>query len=124
MWIEEFNFYVLRNSAPDSIIFRLNLYEVAANGMPAENILKSPIIFKTKIKEGVVHLDLRNYNISTTKDFFISLECLDDKMTKEMLAFSGSIIGPSYYKFASFGPWIKSRYEGLDFNVTVSYQKE
>ena len=123
VWIEDFSFYILKNMFNDSISFRLNFYNEGGQGLPGQNILKKPIVFKTKVKEGVVFLDLKQYNITADGDFFISLECLEGKMDKDKLSFSGSISGPSYFKLASFADWIKSPLMGLDFNVTVSYQK-
>jgi hypothetical protein len=123
VWLEDFNFYILKNLSPDSISFRLNFYSVSEDGLPGVNILRTPVVFKTKIKEGIVNLDLRSYNISTRGDFFISLECLEDKMSGDMLSYSGSISGPAYFKPATFAPWVKSPFMGLDFNVTVSYIK-
>lgn len=123
VWIEDFSFYILKNMFNDSISFRLNFYNEDAQGMPGQNILKKPIVFKTRVKEGLVFLDLKQYTITADGDFFISLECLEGKMDKDKLNFSGSISGPSYFKLASFADWIKSPLMGLDFNVTVSYQK-
>jgi hypothetical protein len=33
------------------------------------------------------------------------------------------VMGPAYFKMATFANWVKSPMMGLDFNVTVSYQK-
>ena len=107
----------------DSISLRLNFYKEDALELPGQNMLKKAIVFKTKVKNGVVFLNLKPYNITAEGDFFISLECLENKMDKDMLSFSGSIAGPAYFKLASFDDWLKSPLMGLDFNVTVSYQK-
>jgi hypothetical protein len=123
VWIEDFSCYINQNLFNDSISFRLNFYKDDAQELPGENILKKPIVFKTKVKNGVVFLNLKPYNITAEGDFFISLECLENKMSKDMLSFSGSIAGPAYFKLASFDNWFKSPLMGLDFNVTVSYQK-
>lgn len=56
-------------------------------------------------------------------DFFISLECLSDKVGAGKLTFSASILGPSYIKTAAFANWTKMPVMGIDFNATVSYQK-
>jgi hypothetical protein len=123
VWLEDFNFYLMKNAFADSVTFRLNFYTVSAEGLPQENILKKPVIFKTAVKRGIVKVDLIPHNISITGDFFMSLECLEDNMQKEMLSFSGSISGPSFFKVATFGPWYRPPVMGLDFNVTVSYRK-
>lgn len=123
IWFEKLNFFIIKNEMPDSAIFRLNLYKKNNEGMPGDNILTKPIVFKSKMKNGVVEVDLKRYNVHTNDDFFISLECLSEQMTQENLTFSGSIKGPAYFKISTFSDWEKIGLMGLDFNVTVSYQK-
>lgn len=123
VFLENFNFYIIKNFYSDSLTFRLNFYKEDKEGLPGENILRQPIIFKTKIKEGVVSVNLKNYFINTDDDFFMSLECLEEQIDKEKLCFSGSISGPCYMKPATFMDWAKIPFGGIDFNVTVSYQK-
>lgn len=123
VWIENFNFFISKNDAADSAMFRLNFYKEDKNGMPGENILHQPIVFKTKVERGEVSVDLKKYNINTNDDFFISLECLSDNINSKNLAFSGALLGPSYFKLATFSSWEKIIPMGIDFNVTVTYQK-
>lgn len=123
VFIENFNFYIVKNLYADSLTFRLNFYKEDKDGLPGENILRKSIIFKTKIKEGVVSVNLKNYLINTDDDFFMSLECLEETIDKDKLCFSGSLSGPAYMKVATFMDWMKIPFGGIDFNVTVSYQK-
>jgi hypothetical protein len=123
VWIENFNFFISKNDAADSAMFRLNFYKEDKNGMPGENILRQPIVFKTEVERGEVSVDLKKYNINTNDDFFISLECLSDNINSKNLAFSGALLGPSYFKLATFSSWEKIIPMGIDFNVTVTYQK-
>lgn len=123
VFLENFNFYIVKNLYDDSLTFRLNFYKEDKAGLPGDNILRQPIIFRTKVKEGVVSIDLKNYLINTTGDFFMSIECLEEKIDKEKLCFSGSISGPSFMKVSTFTEWLKIPFGGIDFNVTVSYQK-
>jgi len=123
VFIEDFNFYIIQNKYEDSLIFRLNLYSVNAKNLPGETFLKKPIIFKTTVKQGVVHVDLKPYNITYNDDFFISLECLMDKMESTKFCFAGSSAVPSYVKTSAFMNWYKVRGGGADLNVTVSYLK-
>jgi hypothetical protein len=124
VWIEDFNFYLNKNLIEDSVTFRLNFYKEDKDGMPGENLLSKPIIFKVAKKQtGVVSLNLKMYNLHTKGDFFISMECLSNKVNKDNLTFSGSIMGPAFFKMASFANWEKIGLMGLDFNVTVTYQK-
>ncbi len=129
VFIEDFNFYIIQNKYEDSLVFRLMLYSVNAKNLPGETFLKKPIIFKTAIRQGIVHVDLKNYNIIYNDDFFISLECLMDKMDQTKFCFAGSINVPSYVKTSAFGNWYqpsgngKKAGGGADLNVTVSYLK-
>lgn len=124
VWLEDFNFYLNKNNIDDSVTFRLNFYKEDKDGLPRENLLSKPIIFKIAKKQtGVVNLNLKKYNLHTKGDFFMSMECLSKKVTKDNLTFSGSIMGPAYFKMASFANWEKVALMGLDFNATVTYQK-
>jgi len=123
IWIENFNFFISKNEVKDSAVFRLNFYKEDKDGMPGDNILRQPIVFKTKTTSGIVSVDLKKYNINTDNDFFISLECISDNITSKNLAFSGALFGPAYFKMATFSAWEKIPVMGIDFNVTVTYQK-
>ena len=80
VYIESFNFYIIKNEYEDSLQFRIMFYEVNAWGYPGATFLKKPVTFKTNVKQGEVQIDISNYLISTSKDFFISLECLEEKI--------------------------------------------
>jgi len=123
VYIESFNFYIIKNEYTDSLQFRIMLYEVNAKGYPGETFLKKPILFKTNVKQGEVQVNLKDYLISTTGDFFISLECLEEKMESNKFCFTGSIKVPSYCKTSAFGNWHRVKGGGGDFNVKVSYDK-
>lgn len=123
IWFENFNFYLNKNLLEDSITFRLNLYAVNKEGLPGENILKKPVIFKVYKQTGVITVNLKPYNVYTSDDFFISLECLSNQVNSSNLSFSGAIIGPAYFKMATFATWEKIKLMGLDFNVSASYKK-
>ncbi len=123
VYIESFNFYIIKNEYPDSLQFRIMLYEINAKGFPRETFLKKPIIFKTNVKQGEVQVDLTPYIISTTGDFFISLECLEEKMDSHKFCFAGSIKVPSFVKTSPFAKWIRVKGGGGDFNVKVTYVK-
>lgn len=133
--LEDFSFYVIQNKYEDSLLFRLNFYErisPPANS-PAwmgedwvgPTILKKAIIFKVGIKQGEFTLPLKNYNIQTSNDFYISLECLMDEMEITKFCYSGSTATPSFFKVKAFSTWRKtggrSGGGGADFNVKVSY---
>lgn len=136
--IESFSFYVIMNRYADSLLFRLMLYERIPGKLygkinqkenwVGKTFLKKPIIFKLGIKQGEFTLDLRDYNIYCTGDFFISLECLMDKMEISQFCYAGSVDLPSYFKVKAFSNWhkthgssVRSGGGGGEFNVRVAY---
>jgi hypothetical protein len=123
VYMESFHFYIIKNTYTDSLAFRLMLYEVNEKGYPGTTFLKKPVIFKTNVKEGEVSVDLKGYDISTTGDFFISLECLEDEMESSKFCFAGSIKVPSFFKNATYSRWGKVKGGGGDFNIKVKYKK-
>lgn len=123
VYFESFSFYIIKNDYPDSLKFRAMFYEVGQNGYPGKTFLKKPIIFKTNVKQGEVQVDLKDYSISTIGDFFISLECLEEKMESAKFCFAGSIKVPSFCKASAFSRWGRVKGGGGDFNVKVSYVK-
>lgn len=120
--LESFSFYVIQNKYSDSLKFRLMFYEASEKGYPRyKTIVRKPVIFKMGVKQGEFTLNLKEYNISTSKDFFISLECLMDEMDISKFCYAGSASVPSFVKAAAFDRWYKIRGGGGDFNVKVSY---
>jgi hypothetical protein len=136
--LENFSFFIIQNKYDDSLVFRLNIYERISppKGSPewmgddwvGPTILKKPIIFKVGIKQGEFTLPIKNYNIQTSNDFFISLECLMDEMEITKFCYSGSINVQSFFKVKAFAKWHRTEGRrgspgggGGDFNVKVSY---
>ncbi len=124
VYLESFGFYIIKNTYADSLQFRIMLYGVNEKGYPGNTFLKKPLLFKTNAAQGEVRIDLKDYYISAKKDFFISLECLEEKMEASKFCFTGSIKVPSFVKTTPFAKWIRVKGGGGDFNVKVSYTKE
>jgi hypothetical protein len=124
VFLESFGFYIIKNEYEDSLQFRIMLYEVSGTyGYPGKTFLKKPILFKTNVKQGEVRINLEEYHISTEKDFFISLECLEEKIESTKFCFAGSIKVPSFVKTTPFGKWTRVKGGGGDFNVKVNCAK-
>ena len=122
--LESFAFYVIQNKYSDSLKFRLMFYEASEKKWPRyKTFLRKPIFFKVGIKQGEFILNLKDYNIITSKDFFISLECLMDEIDISKFCYAGSYSTPSFVKVSAFDRWHKTRGGGADFNVKVSYVK-
>jgi hypothetical protein len=123
--IESFSFYIIQNKYSDSLRFRLMLYEASPKKYPRlKTVMKKSIVFKVGIQQGEFTLDLKDYNIVTSKDFFISLECLMNEVDMGKFCFSGSNSTPSFVKSAAFERWRKVKGGGADFNVKVTFVKE
>ncbi|MGZ3918906.1 MAG: carboxypeptidase-like regulatory domain-containing protein [Bacteroidia bacterium] len=137
IFIENFSFYVIQNKYADSLLFRLNFYQrispppnspkIWGENWVGPTLLKRPIIFKLGINQGEFTLPLREYNIHTSGDFFVSLECLMDEMEIKKFCYSGSPGTESFFKIKAFSKWHRtpgrSGGGGADFNVKVSYVK-
>jgi len=136
IFIENFSFYVIQNKYEDSLLFRLNFYQRISPpaGSPkywgdnwvGPTILKRPILFKVAIKNGEFTLPLHEYNIHTSGDFFVSLECLMDEMEIKKFCYAGSPGVESFFKIKAFSKWHRTPGRaggGADFNVKVSYVK-
>lgn len=121
--VVDFQFFVIKNILTDSLVFRLNFYS-SNEFLPTKNILKNSIIFKTSVKQGEVSLDLSKYDIKAYDDFFVSLECLMEKVDISEFCFAGQNSEPSYIREDVFKKWKKMRGGGAAFNVSVLYQKK
>ncbi len=121
--VKNFSFYIIKNNLTDTLSFRLNFYS-SNQFYPSRNILKKPIIFKTIAKEGEVTIDLSEYNIFAYDDFYVSMECLMEKVSIADFCFAGEIKEPSYVRENAFRKWKKIRGGGAAFNVTVLYAKD
>lgn len=121
--VKDFSFYIIKNTINDTLTFRLNFYS-SNQYYPTRNILKKPIIFKTVIKQGEFKLDLMDYNIIAYDDFYVSLECLMDKVSINDFCFAGENSEPSYVRENAIHKWKKIRGGGAAFNVTVLYSKK
>jgi len=122
--LESFSFYIIQNKYADSLTFRLMIYEAADTKWQYPStrpFMKKPIIFKVGQKQGEFVLNIKDYDVSTAKDFYVSLECLMDEMEITKFCYAGSISSPSFVKPAAFSKWTQVRGGGPDFNVKVSY---
>jgi len=122
--MESFSFYIIQNKYADSLTFRLMFYEAADTKWQYPStrpFMKKPIIFKVGQKDGEFVLNIKNYNVSTSKDFYVSLECLMDEMDITKFCYAGSYSTPSFVKVAAFSKWTQLRGGGPDFNIKVSF---
>lgn len=120
--IESFSFYIIQNKYSDSLRFRLMFYEASEKKWPRlHTFLRKPVFFKVGQANGEFTLDLKEMNITTTHDFFISLECLSSEVDISKFCYAGSYNSPSFVRPAYFSRWYKGKGGGADLNVKVSY---
>ena len=106
----------------DSMKLRLNFYNLK-KGRPDKKLPISDIIFETKeLQKGRFDLDLREYNIIMTDDFYVSIECLENLDSVSHLAFCASVLnGPIVGKLKDDADWTKVGAFGIGFSVKVKY---
>jgi hypothetical protein len=73
--LEDMSFNVIA-SISDSILVRVNIYEIGRGGLPGKNISNHNILHIIKRKRGRVTIDLSPYNIVVKDHFIASLELL------------------------------------------------
>ena len=104
----------------DSIKFRVNFYSIK-DGLPHKQLMQKNIIVSSTIKQGVLEIDLEEYNIMVEDDFAITLEWIEDFGNKRLL-FSMQFLGSkTVYRYTSQGRWEKYNFVGPGFNVTIGY---
>jgi hypothetical protein len=98
--------------------FRINIYNLK-KGLPHENILIENIIVTSTIKSGLMIIDLSEYHIMVTHDFFISIELIE-QLGAGGLRFLADYDGiPVITRAASQGKWNKQGSLSFGFSVLV-----
>ena len=117
--IENFNAIVDYNNY-GNFKFRINFYDLK-NGLPDNSILQENIIANSKIKKGKLTIDLRDYNITVNKDFFVSIELIEglgEGGLHFLADYSGS---PVITRSASQGKWNKLEDLSFGFSLKCKY---
>ena len=106
----------------DSLVFRFNVYDMDAKGCPSKNILTQMILIEPISKTGLVELNVDKYNIYTSSDVFIAIECVKDLGDNKGLFFSSQLLGGgSYFRKASQDKWEKVPTVGIGLSALVEY---
>ena len=117
-YIDGIQFSVVENIYPE-VRFRVNVYS-SDYRFPDENILKENIFITLKQSEGLISVDLKEYDILVDDDVFISLEWIDEDLGSEGLWFSAGVFGKSIYaRSTSQAEWKKQRGLSLGMSVTL-----
>jgi carboxypeptidase-like protein len=123
VYVEALHFYIAQNDF-DSVLLRLHIRKII-DDIPAEEMLTENILIPVSIASGWVDVDLKNYDLSYTQNFAITLEWLQAWGRNEMpnLLLSMSIIkGTIYSKIASEADWViyKNKSPGMYLDVLES----
>ena len=121
-YLRKLSFQINKNSLNKLPVFRLNIYHLGKDGLPAENILKQNIILEPTNVPGLVELDLKPYLIFVSEDVVISLEWIKDLGDSKGLYFSSKMIGSAtYFRSTSQDQWHKVGPVGVGLFVEVGY---
>jgi hypothetical protein len=107
-WLKEVIIPIIK-SPFDSIQLRLNIYAFEDN-LPTKKILNRNLIFVAKKtnKPYKIIIDVSNYDIVTTDDFFVSIEWIKDLGNNKLIQFPMLLKGEkSFFKPSSFSNWEK-----------------
>ena len=118
-FIESFNAMVAYNKYKE-FKFRINFYGVK-KGLPDKNLLQENIIVTSKIKNGLLSIDLSDYNIVVYEDFFVSIELIEglgEGGLRFMADYEGS---PIITRAVSQGKWNKKSDLSFGFNLTTQF---
>jgi len=120
-YITKFHANVTSNTG-EKMKFRLNFYNIE-KGFPKEKLIKKNIIFSIDAKEGNFTLDLSEYNIVVEKDFYLTMELIENQGNKENeVFFSAGLMGnATVTRLASQAEWKKLGSIGIGFSLTTEY---
>jgi len=120
-YITKFHANVTSNTG-EKMKFRLNFYNIE-KGLPKEKLIKKNVIFSIDAKEGNFTLDLSEYNIVVEKDFYLTMELVENQGNKENeVFFSAGIMGnKTVTRLTSQAEWKKLGSIGIGFSLTTEY---
>ena len=117
--LESFNFHINENQYKP-LVFRVNIYSLK-NGEPHKSLVYENIIVNTSLRNGMMRIDLREYNVWVDDDFYIGLEWIQDLGNKSLLFSADRLTGVIVNRQTSQGNWNKVKGLGLGFHVEVKY---
>mgnify|MGYP001563834449 FL=1 len=117
--LESFNFNINENQYKP-LVFRVNIYSLK-NGLPHRSLVYENIIVNSSLRNGMMRIDLRDYNIWVEEDFYIGLEWIQDLGNKSLLFSADRLTGSIVNRQTSQGSWNTVKGLGLGFHVEVKY---
>lgn len=115
--IQKVNLYCSMD-CKDEVLFRINISDGKVDG-PDNSLLKKPMIFRYRFKQGDNFFDLSEYNVEVSKDFFLSYELISLPKGSRGPQFGTSIFGSkSLFRYTSQASWSKFP-ANISFSTTV-----
>ncbi|MEM9076455.1 MAG: carboxypeptidase-like regulatory domain-containing protein [Bacteroidota bacterium] len=112
------------SSTSDSVLIRINIYNVDSFGMPGKNLNTSNenILYTIKKGQRFADLDLRPFSLFTEDDFIVSLELLKVYGGEELGLIMAAIKfdTDSFRRFASQDEWEKVPFSAMAFYLKSS----
>lgn len=126
VYLKEFRFYV-GEFTYNYFTVRLNVYNIK-DGLPDKNILNEQIFIDIN-STGEYIIDLQRKNITTTSNFFVSLEYFKIPDLHEGKLIFCAVHNPDlykgngYYRLTSHGKWNREYGDNLGFSVKVECEE-
>jgi hypothetical protein len=102
----------------ENLKFRINIYGLK-KGFPDRNLLSENIIATSQVKKGLMTIDLAEYNLMVSDDFFISIELIEQLGTGGLHFLADYAGSPIITRAASQGQWNKQGKLSFGFSVVV-----
>ncbi|RMG83659.1 MAG: carboxypeptidase-like regulatory domain-containing protein [Bacteroidetes bacterium] len=119
-YIDSVMFNVVKNPF-DSIVLRINLYEIDEQGLPRKNLLPENLFVTLKGQKKYYSVSLKKYRIRRDKDFIIALEWIESKDATSIM-FSCDITGSGiYFRKTSQAAWEKIPLVSMGLAAHIRY---
>tara|TARA_R110002072_G_scaffold273058_2_gene433349 strand:- start:16095 stop:16937 length:843 start_codon:yes stop_codon:yes gene_type:complete len=119
--LEKFNCYIVRSTA-DSLKFRLNIYHFK-NKDSSLNLLNNNIIIQSKIKSGIIEVNLKKERIFVKGDVLVTLEVIEFFGEGNVSFSTGTLSGGTYWREGKEENWEKFPIIGLAFNLDAKVSR-
>jgi hypothetical protein len=107
-WLHSVGFH-LGSCKLDRIRFRLNIYEIGADGNPGRNILRKNIFLTPDCEPGIYEFEIKEYQIYLDQDVYVGLEWFEDYSDSGDLTFASYISKKeSFFRSVAFNSWQKN----------------
>lgn len=124
-YLEEVSFH-LRFNTVDSILFRINVYDIDENGLPKNSLLNKDLFVKSKKKQKWINKKLGDDGLVIDQDIIVSYELVQiwysDKSSNDIFYTYGKDYpeGGMYFRRSSMDRWITSGQGAFPITLYIS----